>query len=61
MDKEGQDWLDRLSPEQKTALDELLAIGFKELDDGLGIEFDVKKFIADGHARRAARIGAAAE
>ncbi len=55
------DWLDSLPPEQLAALNEMLAISVKDLDDGLGVELDIDNIIARGRARRAAEARAAAE
>ena len=54
-------WLDSLPSEQLAALNEMLDEARRELDAGLGVEFDVDDILARGRARRAARMTAAAE
>lgn len=55
------DWLDSLPPEQMAALIEMLEISQRDLDAGLGVEFNVDEILARGRARRAAEVRDAAE
>lgn len=43
----------RNDEKERDLLWDLLAISAKELDDGLGVEFDVERLIAEGRERRA--------
>lgn len=47
----------RNDEKERDLLWDLLAISAKELDDGLGVEFDVERLIAEGRERRASNRG----
>ena len=59
MDAEA--WLDNLGADEHAALLELLAISSAQADRGEFVPFDVEEILAEGRARRAQSVKAAAE